>query len=41
MVNDLPDPAKFLKVTGDLSAQAAKAVKVQEQMERSSSKSAN
>ena len=27
MVNDLPDPGKFLKVTGDLIAEAAKAVK--------------
>ena len=27
MVNDLPDPSKFLKVTGDLIAEAAKAVK--------------
>jgi hypothetical protein len=29
MVNDLPDPGKFLKVTGDLIAEAAKAVKVE------------
>jgi DNA-binding NarL/FixJ family response regulator len=29
MVNDLPDPAKFLKITGDLIAEAAKAVKVE------------
>jgi DNA-binding response OmpR family regulator len=29
MVNDLPDPEKFLKVTGDLIAEAAKAVKFQ------------
>jgi DNA-binding NarL/FixJ family response regulator len=29
MVNDLPDPAKFLKVTRDLIAEAAKAVKVE------------
>ncbi len=28
MVNDLPDPAKFLRVTGDLIAEAAKTVKV-------------
>jgi DNA-binding NarL/FixJ family response regulator len=28
MVNDLPDPDKFFKVTGDLIAEAAKAVKV-------------
>ena len=28
MVNDLPDPGKFLRVTGDLIAEAAKAVKV-------------
>ena len=28
MVNDRPDPAKFLKVTGDLIAEAAKAAKV-------------
>jgi DNA-binding response OmpR family regulator len=27
MVNDLPDPSKFLKVTGDLIAEVAKAVK--------------
>ena len=29
MVNDLPDPGKFLKITGDLIAQAAKAAKVE------------
>ena len=29
MVNDLPDPAKFLKVTDDLIAEAAKAAKVE------------
>ena len=29
MVNDLPDPGKFLKVTGDLIAEAAKAVKAE------------
>jgi hypothetical protein len=29
MVNDLPDPAKFRKVTRDLIAEAAKAVKVE------------
>ena len=29
MVNDLPDPGKFLRVTGDLIAEAAKAVKVE------------
>ena len=29
MVNDLPDPGKFLKVTRDLIAEAAKAVKVE------------
>jgi len=28
MVNDLPDPGKFWEVTGDLIAEAAKAVKV-------------
>ena len=28
MVNDLPDPSKFLKVTGDLIAEAAKGIKV-------------
>jgi hypothetical protein len=28
MVNDLPDPGKFWKVTGDLIAEAAKAVTV-------------
>ena len=27
MVNDLPDPGNFLKVTGDFIAEAAKAVK--------------
>jgi CheY-like chemotaxis protein len=29
MVNDLPDQGKFLKITGDLIAEAAKAVKVE------------
>jgi len=29
MVNDLPDPAKFLKVTGNLIAETAKAAKVE------------
>jgi hypothetical protein len=29
MVNDLPDPAKFLKVTGDLIAETAKVAKVE------------
>jgi CheY-like chemotaxis protein len=29
MVNDMPDPGKFLKVTGDLIAEAAKAVKAE------------
>jgi DNA-binding NarL/FixJ family response regulator len=29
MVNDLPDPGQFLKVTGDLIAKTAKAVKVE------------
>ena len=29
MVNDLPDPAKFLRVTRDLIAEAAKGVKVE------------
>ena len=29
MVNDLPDPGKFLRVTGDLIAEAVKAVKVE------------